>query len=80
MYIGESLKAAGVDSAKLPLRVGIFGAEAWSENMRKEIERSLNIKAYDITAFQKLQDPALLLNALSKTVCILTKIILSRDC
>ena len=32
MYIGESLKAAGVDSTKLPLRVGIFGAEAWSEN------------------------------------------------
>lgn len=57
MYIGESLKAAGVDSTKLPLRVGIFGAEAWSENMRKEIERSLNIKAYDIYGLSEIAGP-----------------------
>ena len=61
MYIGESLKAAGVDSTKLPLRVGIFGAEAWSENMRKEIERSLNIKAYDIYGLSEIAGPGVCL-------------------
>ncbi len=57
MFIGESLKAAGIDSAKLPLRAGIFGAEAWSENMRREIEKSLNIKAYDIYGLSEIAGP-----------------------
>lgn len=57
MYLGESLQAAGVDSSKLPLRAGIFGAEAWSENMRKEIEKSLNIKAYDIYGLSEIAGP-----------------------
>lgn len=57
MYLGESLKAAGIDSSKLPLRAGIFGAEAWSENMRKEIEKSLNIKAYDIYGLSEIAGP-----------------------
>lgn len=57
MYIGESLKEAGIDSATLPLRAGIFGAEAWSENMRREIERSLNIKAYDIYGLSEIAGP-----------------------
>lgn len=57
MYIGESLKEAGIDSSKLPLRAGIFGAEAWSENMRREIEKSLNIKAYDIYGLSEIAGP-----------------------
>lgn len=57
MFIGESLKAAGVDSSKIPLRAGIFGAEAWSENMRREIEKSLNIKAYDIYGLSEIAGP-----------------------
>lgn len=57
MFIGESLREAGVDSSKLPLRAGIFGAEAWSENMRKEIEKSLNIKAYDIYGLSEIAGP-----------------------
>ena len=57
MFIGESLKAAGIDSAKLPIRAGIFGAEAWSENMRREIEKSLNIKAYDIYGLSEIAGP-----------------------
>ena len=57
MYIGESSKEAGIDSSKLPLRAGIFGAEAWSENMRREIEKSLNIKAYDIYGLSEIAGP-----------------------
>ena len=47
-YIGESLKEAGYKPEDIPLKAGIFGAEAWSEKMRRDIEKKLNIKAYDI--------------------------------
>lgn len=57
MYIGETMREMGIDSKELPLRVGIFGAEAWSENMRKEIEKILNIKAYDIYGLSEIAGP-----------------------
>jgi phenylacetate-CoA ligase len=56
-YLGEAMKDAGIDSAKLPLRAGIFGAEPWSENMRKSIEASLNIKAHDIYGLSEICGP-----------------------
>lgn len=57
MYLAESIRESGIDSKDLPLRVGIFGAEAWSENMRKEIECALNIKAYDIYGLSEIAGP-----------------------
>ena len=49
LYIADAIKDAGLDPAKdLKLRVGIFGAEPWSEAMRNEIQTKLNIKAHDI--------------------------------
>ena len=47
MYLAESAKNAGL-TGKLSLRAGIFGAEPWTEEMRREIEAGLGIKAYDI--------------------------------
>lgn len=57
LYIGETLREMGVDPRTLPLRAGIFGAEAWSENMRAELERSLDIKAYDIYGLSEIAGP-----------------------
>lgn len=57
MYLGESAAKAGVDTSKLPLRAGIFGAEPWTEEMRREIEKSLNIKAYDIYGLTEIMGP-----------------------
>ena len=57
MFIGETCAEMGIDTKKLPLRGGIFGAEAWSENMRREIEQSLNIKAYDIYGLSEIAGP-----------------------
>lgn len=57
MFIGETLKEMGIDPESLPLRAGIFGAEPWSENMRKEIEKSLAIKAYDIYGLSEIAGP-----------------------
>ena len=57
MYIGEEIEKAGVDSSKLPLRAGIFGAEPWTEEMRRQIEQKLNIKAYDIYGLTEIMGP-----------------------
>lgn len=56
-YIGETCRDMGIDTSKLPLRAGIFGAEPWSEGMRENIEKLLNIKAYDIYGLSEVTGP-----------------------
>ncbi|MBO6008675.1 MAG: phenylacetate--CoA ligase, partial [Lachnospiraceae bacterium] len=56
-YLGESMKEMGLTPADIPLKAGIFGAEAWSEEMRKSIEAALGIKAYDIYGLTELSGP-----------------------
>lgn len=57
LYLFEAAQEAGIDFASLPLRVGIFGAEPWSEEMRGEIESKLNIKAIDIYGLSEIMGP-----------------------
>ena len=57
LHLAESLKEMGIAPESLKLRVGIFGAEPWSENMRKEIEAKLNIKAIDIYGLSEIVGP-----------------------
>ena len=57
MFIGETIREMGIDPESLPLRAGIFGAEPLSENMRREIEKSLAIKAYDIYGLSEIAGP-----------------------
>ncbi|HBN83867.1 MAG TPA: phenylacetate--CoA ligase, partial [Clostridiales bacterium] len=47
----------GIDPKTLKLRGGIFGAEPWTDNMRREIERLLDIKAYDIYGLSEITGP-----------------------
>ncbi len=56
-YIGESLKEAGFKPEDNKLRAGIFGAEPWTEEMRRDIEASLGIKAYDIYGLTETSGP-----------------------
>lgn len=56
-YIGETLKEMGLTSDDIKLKVGIFGAEPWTEEMRREIEKSLGIKAYDIYGLTETSGP-----------------------
>ncbi len=56
MYLAEEIEKMGVKD-QLSLRVGIFGAEPWSESMRKEIEDKLGIKAYDIYGLSEILGP-----------------------
>ena len=56
-YIGEAFKEMGYKPEDNCLKAGIFGAEPWTEEMRKEIEKSLGIKAYDIYGLTETSGP-----------------------
>lgn len=56
MYLGEAVNEEGLKD-KLKLKVGVFGAEPWSEDMRKAIENALGIKAYDIYGLSEIMGP-----------------------
>ncbi len=55
-YLAESIEEAGLRD-KIKLKAGIFGAEAWSEEMRHDIETRLGIKAYDIYGLTETSGP-----------------------
>ncbi len=56
-YLGERMKEMGYTPDDIPLKAGIFGAEAWSEEMRADIEKTMGIKAYDIYGLTELSGP-----------------------
>lgn len=56
-YMVEQASAVGIDMHKLPIRAGIFGAEPWTEEMRKRIEHDAGIKAYDIYGLSEIIGP-----------------------
>ena len=56
-YLGESMKEMGLTPDQIPLKAGIFGAEAWSEEMRQSIQETLGIKAYDIYGLTEISGP-----------------------
>ncbi len=56
-YIGETLHDMGYTTDDIKLKAGIFGAEPWTEEMRRSIEESLGIKAYDIYGLTETSGP-----------------------
>lgn len=57
IFLAEAMEDRKVNKEELSLKTGIFGAEPWSENMRKTIENKLNIKAYDIYGLSEIMGP-----------------------
>lgn len=55
-YLGEAIEEKGLKD-KIKLKAGIFGAEAWTEEMRRDIEAKLGIKAYDIYGLTEISGP-----------------------
>ena len=56
-YLGESMKEMGMSPEQIPLKAGIFGAEAWSDEMRADVEKTLGIEAFDIYGLTELSGP-----------------------
>ncbi|MDM7925753.1 MAG: phenylacetate--CoA ligase [bacterium] len=57
VYMAEQARAAGMDPRHSTLRIGILGAEPWSEGLRREIESAWDIKAYDIYGLSEIIGP-----------------------
>lgn len=57
LHLYEVMQESGLTTDDISLKAGLFGAEPWSENMRKEIEKSLKIKAYDIYGLSEITGP-----------------------
>jgi phenylacetate-CoA ligase len=57
LYLAETIHESGIPIEEFKLRVGAFGAEPWTENMRKELEEKLRIKAYDIYGLTEICGP-----------------------
>lgn len=55
-YLGETITERGLKD-RIKLKAGIFGAEAWSQEMRRDIEKTLGIKAYDIYGLTEISGP-----------------------
>lgn len=56
-YLAEAIEESGIKREDLKLRIGVFGAEPWTENMRREIEKRLQIKAIDIYGLSEIIGP-----------------------
>ena len=57
LLIAETAREMGIDPHELPLRVGVFGAEPWSEGMRRQIEDELGVSAIDIYGLSEVLGP-----------------------
>ena len=67
LNLAETMETMGVDPATLSLRIGIFGAEPWSENMREEVEKKLNIRAVDIYGLSEVIGPGVAMECLDSS-------------
>jgi len=66
LFLGDSGREAGIDFGSLPIKTGIFGAEPWSENMRKQLEEKLNITALDIYGLSEVMGPGVAMECPAK--------------
>ncbi|MDO4732007.1 MAG: phenylacetate--CoA ligase [Bacillota bacterium] len=57
LHLGETLKDMGIPKEELRVKAGLFGAEPWTEEMRREIEAELGLKAYDIYGLTEIIGP-----------------------
>lgn len=73
--VEEGENKYGVDFKKLPLKIGIFGAEPWSEHMRQFMQKHTNIRAFDIYGFRKSPGRESAESVANKTACTYLKTI-----
>ncbi len=57
LYLAEVAENEGINTEKLKLRAGCFGAEMWTEEMRKEIEKRLHIRAQNVYGLTEIMGP-----------------------
>lgn len=66
LYMSEVIEEMGINKSSLKLKAGVFGAEPWSEHMRREIENKLGIDAYDIYGLSEIVGPGVAIECSAK--------------
>jgi phenylacetate-CoA ligase len=66
MFLAEIMEEMGVKPTDLKLEAGLFGAEPWSENMRRELEKKLPISAFDIYGLSEIIGPGVAIECSNK--------------
>jgi phenylacetate-CoA ligase len=64
LYLAEVGQEMGVDFSNTKLRVGVFGAEPWTEGMRQEVEKRLHLDAVDIYGLSEILGPGVAIECL----------------
>ena len=64
LNLADAMDSMNIPPSSLSLRVGVFGAEPWSENMREEVEKKLNLKAVDIYGLSEVMGPGVAMECL----------------
>jgi phenylacetate-CoA ligase len=64
LNLADAMDSMNIAPSSLSLRVGVFGAEPWSENMREEVEKKLNLKAVDIYGLSEVMGPGVAMECL----------------
>lgn len=67
LYLAEAAAEQGMDMSQMPLRVGFFGAEPWTEGMRREVEEKLCIDALDIYGLSEVMGPGVSYECMEKS-------------
>ena len=57
LYLAETMDRIGITRDQIKLRIGAFGAEPWTEDMRREIESRLGLKAYNLYGLSEIMGP-----------------------
>lgn len=57
LYLAEAMQKTGIPREEFKLKIGIFGAEPWTDNMRREIEVKMGIDAYNIYGLSEVMGP-----------------------
>lgn len=66
LFLSEAMVEMGIDPKSLNLKVGIFGAEPWSEEMRSELEKRLDITALNIYGLSEISGPGVSMECMEK--------------
>lgn len=66
LYMHEVMTDMGIKPSQIKLKAGIFGAEPWSENMRRDLENRLEINAFDIYGLSEIMGPGVAIECLEK--------------
>jgi phenylacetate-CoA ligase len=67
LHLIDQTEEFGVDLRQLPLRAGVFGAEPWTESMRRRIEADSGIKAYDIYGLSEIVGPGVAMECMCQS-------------